>query len=294
MKIKTNGALITGAMLLAPAAWSQDTVTVTAQSFGGIHVMNRIELDSKTVVQAPYSADQTTTTTQHLADGNRIVNTSTVKVYRDRLGRTRVEETVHAVDDSNKPQSNTIVNITDTVANVHYTLHPESRTAERTETSGIPPIGKEPAFFFKRNAEEQASVRGVLPSILGVAATGPLADTISIQSKAGSREIKTDDLGRQVMEGLQVEGKRTTVTIPAGAIGNDLPISIVDERWYSPELQMPVMTKHSDPRMGETVFSVVNVSRADPDPALFQLPGDYQVTSSKNLMFRTTKSLSKP
>jgi hypothetical protein len=67
------------------------------------------------------------------------------------------------------------------------------------------------------------------------------------------------------------------VTIPAGEIGNERPIQIVDERWYSPELQTVVMTKHSDPRFGETVYRLTNIDRNEPARALFEVPADFTI-----------------
>ena len=86
---------------------------------------------------------------------------------------------------------------------------------------------------------------------------------------------KVEQLGWKLIEGLQAEGTRTTITIPAGQIGNDRPIEIVDEQWRSSDLQVIVYSRHNDPRMGETVYSLVNVSRADPAASLFQVPPDY-------------------
>ena len=86
----------------------------------------------------------------------------------------------------------------------------------------------------------------------------------------GPGDTKTEQLGNMSIEGVQAQGTRTTTTIPAGAIGNDKPIDIVDERWYSPDLQMTVMTKHSDPRTGETSFALKNINRSSPPPYLFE------------------------
>jgi len=66
-------------------------------------------------------------------------------------------------------------------------------------------------------------------------------------------------------------------TIPAGQIGNERPIQVTDETWYSPELQITVMSRHSDPREGETVYKLNNVTRAEPDPSLFRAPTDYVI-----------------
>ena len=83
------------------------------------------------------------------------------------------------------------------------------------------------------------------------------------------------------MEGVQAEGTRTTMTIPAGQMGNDAPIQVVSERWYSADLQTVVMSRHSDPRVGETVYRLTNVSRAEPAPSLFQAPADYKVVAPR-------------
>ena len=80
-----------------------------------------------------------------------------------------------------------------------------------------------------------------------------------------------------MISGVQAEGKRITETIPAGAIGNERAIEVVNETWYSPELQTVLMSKHSDPRTGDVTYTLTNVSRAEPDPALFTIPPDYKL-----------------
>jgi TonB family protein len=85
----------------------------------------------------------------------------------------------------------------------------------------------------------------------------------------------TESLGKQSIEGVEAEGTRSTVTFPAGAMGNERAINIVSERWYSPELQIVVMTKHSDPRFGETSYRLTNINRSEPSRTLFEVPSDY-------------------
>ena len=76
---------------------------------------------------------------------------------------------------------------------------------------------------------------------------------------------------------LSVQGKRVTRTIAAGEIGNDRPLEIVTETWFSPELQVVVMSRTTDPRSGDSVYKLTNVSRAEPDRSLFEVPADYQI-----------------
>ncbi len=90
------------------------------------------------------------------------------------------------------------------------------------------------------------------------------------------QEVK-ESLGRQTIEGLDAEGTRLTVTIPAGEIGNERPISVVTERWYAPELQGVVLSKHSDPRFGETTYRLTNINRGEPARSLFEVPPDFQL-----------------
>jgi hypothetical protein len=93
--------------------------------------------------------------------------------------------------------------------------------------------------------------------------------------------LKTDDLGTQVIDGLAVQGKRITRTIPAAQAGSAKDIQVVTETWYSADLQMVVMSKTSDPRFGDSVYQVTNISRAEPDPSLFTVPSDYQVQQGR-------------
>jgi TonB family protein len=96
----------------------------------------------------------------------------------------------------------------------------------------------------------------------------------------------TETLGKQTIEGVEAEGTRTTVTLPAGLIGNERPINIVSERWYSPELQIVVMTKQSDPRFGETTYRLTSINRTEPARNLFEVPSDYTLKTERSPMRR--------
>jgi hypothetical protein len=91
------------------------------------------------------------------------------------------------------------------------------------------------------------------------------------------KNLKKESLGTQTIEGVPADGTRTTLTIPAGAMGNERPIDVVTEQWYSKQLQTMVMTKTTDPRMGETVYKLTNIKLEEPAASLFTVPADYQV-----------------
>lgn len=161
--------------------------------------------------------------------------------------------------------------INDPVAGVGYDLEPETHTARKLTSVQPDQKGQAEGAQMARNQ--------VFMSANGAAGTAVFT------YKAPPHDLKpaTEDLGTQTLEGLKVTGTRTTITIPAGAEGNEQPMQIVDERWYSPELQTNIKTVHSDPRMGQTVFAVTNVSRTNPDASLFQIPADYQVTEGERM-----------
>ena len=85
---------------------------------------------------------------------------------------------------------------------------------------------------------------------------------------------------------MNANGTRSTTVIPAGAVGNEQPITILSEQWFSPDLEMLVLTKHSDPRVGETTYRLTNIARAEPDRSLFQVPADYTLKDRQPLLRR--------
>jgi hypothetical protein len=110
---------------------------------------------------------------------------------------------------------------------------------------------------------------GVAPAMAAVAA-----------AVGGSGRTVKEDLGNQIVEGVMATGTRSTLTIEAGAIGNVQPIHVVSEQWYSEDLKVLIMTKHSDPRSGETTYRLTNIVLAEPQRALFEVPADYTLKDS--------------
>lgn len=206
-------------------------------------------MPTRVVKNAPYSAEMITDTTQSLADGNRIHQTITMHVYRDSEGRTRVEQPLSALG-ALAPNTSfpTVIFIHDPVAGANYALNPRNKTASRS------------AWMAR-----------------GGRGRGPGATPGSGRGRGAPANSKTESLARQTIEGLPADGTRITTTIPAGQIGNEQPIQSVTERWYSPDLQINLLVKQSDPRTGETVTRVVNISRAEPPHSLFEIPADYKL-----------------
>jgi hypothetical protein len=248
----------------------QTRLTLVNESLSQTVFISSEGFNESTVAGAPFSADETNTTTQMLFDGNRIVHSSTTKVYRDQQGRTRVERTLSNIGPLAASQPSVNITVNDPVANVRYTLDAESKTAHKFSTQNGGGSSEAAGLARMKLAEElsKAKVR---------AETSSYAFTSATVMQKAERNAKHEELGMSNIAGVPVKGTRSTIVIPAGAEGNDRDINIVDERWYSPDLKMNILTKHSDPRMGETVFQVNNLTRSNPDPSLFQVPADYQV-----------------
>jgi hypothetical protein len=234
----------------------------------------------KPILNAPYQAEAVSTTTQHLADGNVIEMNHTTKMARDKQGRTWTEETLDHMGpwSSQDNETRTLIFIFDPVAGYSYTLHPETKTAERRPSKGQ----HETMMWHGRAPAGPGAPEGAMPTVTAPPAVPAMPAIPAYRiGPPDSKDAKVEDLGTQVINGVPAQGKRTTHTIPANTIGNQLPIVNVDESWFSPELQTVVESKRTDPRFGDTVFDLKNIQKGDPPAALFQVPGDYTVKDAR-------------
>jgi TonB family protein len=317
-----------------------------------------MSFDNRLVKGAPFSAETVSETIQTLADGNRIVQRSEGRIYRDSQGRTRNERTFQM---GGSGEQKLTISIFDPVAGVNYILDPETRTARKMNSFARmpPPPPPPPTFTQSGSASADApkkitvsggvlqgsAIRKVQPPYPPVAKAAKASGAVQVQIVIGetgevieasvisghpllrdaalqaarqwqfkpielsgkpvkaqgiltfnftladgepappvtsARNIQkftsnTEVLGKLAVEGLECEGTRLITTIPAGAIGNERPIEIVNETWFSPELKMTILSKRSDPRFGESTYRVTNITRAEPDAQLFQVPSDYTI-----------------
>jgi hypothetical protein len=273
MGTKSFKALL-GISLLAAAA------TVSAQLPMDIEFTAApMSFESETVTGAPYSAEAVTEFVQRLADGNRISRESKAQIARDSAGRTRREQGLAMLGPMvNTPEEFRHVQITDPQAGTMVMLNLRDQTAEKMPVPNV--------RVFAGTAGEKITAAGkgvtVFSRKVEMALPGgpPMAGQTLLYTARTSAPASPPDvqsLGKQSIEGVEAEGTRTTFTIPAGQVGNELPLSIVSERWYSPELKVLVMSRQSDPRSGETTYRLTNIVRAEPDPALFEIPAGFTV-----------------
>jgi hypothetical protein len=294
-------------------AWSsaeQVAVGGAARAIGSAEI-GVISLDPLSVggvvVDAPYSAEAVTEITQTLADGNRIEQRTSATIARDAKGRVRREQQGIAVGAFVAASDQPIVTIIDPATGVHLTLNYEQKVAYRAKPT---------VQFFKGPGPDGQGVTGGRVTVMsprgatiassgapagepGWTITPPPVDQLTTDNRtfelavppppppppppsamtAAARfdDVVTETLAAREIEGVHAEGTRTTMTIAAGAVGNVLPIEVVSERWYSPELQVVVMTRRTDPRFGETVYRLTNINRSEPAAELFQVPAGFKV-----------------
>lgn len=255
------------------------------------------------VKNAPYTAEAITESVQVLPDGNRIVRKSTSLLARDTAGRTRQER---------KDGGRAGVYIYDPMDGRSIVLNERTRTATRIPRAPsppeppvppvppVPPAGAMPPappgaggnvemqpgrVIVRRNRSAEGGGReeDVQVEVLRIGrgdADGAMPPPVPLPPLTlpilprGKGETKS--LGTREFDGIKAEGTLTTHTIPAGQIGNEKPIVISSERWFSPDLFIVVYAKSSDPRAGETTYRVTNIKRGEPPADLFRVPADYR------------------
>jgi hypothetical protein len=225
-----------------------------------------VGMPGRVVKNAPFSADIVTESTQALADGNRIKQSSTVRFYRDSEGRTRREQSLRNLASNSKLPE--VAFISDPVAGANYALDLDKRTVTKTGSG---------RGGFGRMAPAPGQTPGQADAPRAVAPGEPRP----AMRGRGSENVRTESLGRQIVEGVQADGVRTTMTIPAGQIGNENAIQVVTETWYSPELQTYVLRKRSDPRSGDSTTRYTNISRTEPSRVLFEPPADFKTVEPR-------------
>src|SRR5262249_41158214 len=216
---RVMGPAIGGVMLQADGP-AQGMRQMTVQ-----YVSSEAGMPGKLVKGSPYSAEAVTDTTQTLPDGNRIRHKSTALVYRDSEGRTRRDTKLEAMGLAERAELPQLVFINDPVAGFNYILNSKERTAQKSKMvapdekmaalkmdlekmarAGLANGGN--AVFVTSDAEKLAqSKQDAEANRHGVRVQ---AYSFSASSAHGNGDVKSESLGQKVIEGVTVEGRRTT------------------------------------------------------------------------------------
>lgn len=280
--------------------------------FTGFNQFNLMIDKNKLVKNAPYTAEVISEFQQKLADGNVISNKSTSYSFRDAMGRTRDEyrdakgelkQIIINDPDTGRliinPRNKTVMkfgelskHLADDIAakklkakegedvfELHLTDSDGKATGRHVIVAhaGVP--GEAPkAGAVNKNVT--IDVRGADGALTHRLSSGmmdlALPHLFSDVKWAGKRQTKS--LGSRFIEGVKADGKLVSYEIPAGEIGNAQAIVVSDETWISPELEITLYSKHSDPRSGDRIYRLSNLKRVDSESSLFAAPADYTVT----------------
>lgn len=275
--------------------------------------------NERTIKNAPFSAEAISESVQTLADGNRIVRSSTSKLYRNSEGRFRRE--INGGSGGVFSTSFSFGNgttILDPVAGHRVLLDTLNGTARlatlgtgqnvtiarggvsgQREAEMAAKLANAQTLTEAQRAEYAAKAKEYQLRVDELRASTPVATgsggvavfsgdglAFATTNGGGKYDTRTEELGTRDFEGVTAEGTRRVTTIPAGAIGNERDIEIVYERWYSKELGLVVYSKNSDPRFGEQTYRITNIIRAEPDPSLFTVPNSYKILRDPAPVYR--------
>jgi hypothetical protein len=207
-----------------------------------------INITIPAVAHAPFSSVVTAEWTKTLEDGSTVTRQNHRVVLRDGAGRIYQERRTLVPKGGQAEPQLMRIEISDPERHIKYFCRPESQECMLRDYSGPPPDVTEP-----------------------VGSTGE-----------GRMVLTREQLGRGDVSGVEVTGTRETRVIAGGVMGNDRPISITKEFWYSSQLGLNMQVKRSDPRLGMQTFTVTEVSLAEPDPKYFQVPRGFKVVDMRS------------
>ena len=244
-------------ILAAGAVWSaglSGQTSATASSFqyaawGAAHGGPIEGRQYGPVTGRPFSATEVRRSVQTLNDGTEVEHSDTSRFYRDVEGRMRAESPTRA-------------EIFDWILHVRYDVDLKNKTystlpiPERTKSMSVAVVG-------------------------GHSSTTESTDSLPEAARRSPGPGKVEELGTQLINGMTVRGTRVTMTIPVNAIGNNREIKVVNERWYSDELQALVKSSNNDPRFGVNTYELIHIEQGDPDPLLFQPPAGYTLVPER-------------
>jgi hypothetical protein len=203
-------------------------------------VAAELRFGDRLVKDQPFSAEIVIEDTRRLYDGSTVTKRIQGAIYRDTAGRTRREQPLEMVGG--------------------FSVVTDGNKAPMLVFINDFPAGTQ--YFLDLNnkvARKNALGQG--------------------RPSRGDRDPEgtSESLGKKTIEGVMAEGTRYTFEIPVGQMGNEKPLQVVTENWFSPELQMIVSSRHVDPLSGEHIFRLTNIKRTEPAAELFAVPTGFRI-----------------
>jgi hypothetical protein len=221
--------------------------------------MNFVSFGVQSKTDAPYSATLKTSFEQRLADGNVVHGFSVTHEARDSKGRT-MTEMAHGCErgEDGQPKERLSVNVFDPTTNTTMYWQVGDFMPKVVHLSRMQIVNRK-----QPTAEE--------------AAEQMKRSQVAERVQKPRNETRVESLGSKTVNGVLAEGTRAVQTIPAGEEGNDLPLVVIHEQWASKELGLILIHINDDPRRGRTTVEFEDLSRGEPDPAVFAAPAGYKI-----------------
>jgi hypothetical protein len=205
------------------------------------------------LVNAPFTATVHTEWTRPLGDGGTFTVVNQRQVARDRYGRIFEERWLLVPKDGRLKSQKNVIQIADPNEHTLYNCFPLQRPqrcylqafAERAQTAARPAIGQ----------------------------TGPLPDNSGFTTH--------EELGGRDIEDMETRGFRDTTTLNPGVFGNDRPMVTTREFWYADKIGVNLLSTVDGPRTGKQTFTLSDISLADPDTQLFELPAGFEIVDQR-------------
>jgi len=205
----------------------------------------------KCVTGKPYSLASKTSSSKRLADGTWTTTVPEERKMRDSEGRERTELT----NGSGGPPT---VSLSDPGAQTIVTLFLFNKTAILTHIS----LPKPPT------PEQETRSAEIRAKAAEYRAAHPSGDTTALPPRT--------------IAGISAEGERRIITLHAATLSNGDPVRVVEETWTSPDLGIPLASTSDDPRGLKITMTVTDLQRTEPEPSMFRIPADYQITERQN------------
>lgn len=238
------------AMAQAPAQPPAQQPVIRVQDGGTSGRMESIFIPPKAA--APFSFTLVTEWTRPMNNGGNFTLTNERHIVRDSKGRIYQERWILVPKGSKIKSWMDIFQITDPEQHTWYNCKTATRECNlfrydlTTQDKFEPPIG----------------------------ASGSLPD--------GTGFRQHEDLGISNTQGVETHGYRETTTFNPGVMGNDKPLVVTREFWYSPQLAVNLISTVDEPMTGKQVFTAKELSTAEPDASLFEVPAVYKVVDRLN------------
>lgn len=224
------------------------------------------------VYEAPFSAEAVTTVNLRFPDGRRLAQRTTARYFRDGNGRVRVEHLMEGLPAARSPAERGIrLVIASNPCEPHASaVDPVTRTAHRFFPSWLSAMTIGASSYLPIPLDGGGQFLHIERAV-GVVDRGAIVPPGTLVDDA--------PLGMRRFSGLDVVGRRVTMTTATGQIGNDAPVVVRDEGWYSPDLHLVVAVDYSDSRYGTVRYRLTNLRREDQPSELFVLPEGYDANA---------------